>query len=103
MTATSIRSLIADFQKDILSDEDLNNVLSWKYSVEDKSVTTQYLTPYWQAVLNCVPKSVAPNVLTLMGFFCVLEAVRSVSLHWDLSPSWTAGYAVVLLFAYQTL
>ena len=37
----------------------------WRYAVEDRSISTKMLTPYWNMCASMVPDFITPNVLTL--------------------------------------
>lgn len=58
---------------DTLSDEALVHLKSYKYSSVDKSFLSHYvLSHYWNAFVQLLPLWLAPNMVTLLGFFCVL-------------------------------
>lgn len=50
------------------------NLGDWKYAVEDRSISTKIFTPLWNQLVKLVPNTVAPNVLTLVGFIFTLYA-----------------------------
>ena len=56
----------------ILSEKQLENLSHWKYNVMDLSITCQILSPLWDFLLNQLPTTVAPNLLTLCGLFLSL-------------------------------
>ncbi|CAG8552475.1 2232_t:CDS:2 [Paraglomus brasilianum] len=69
------------------------NLDLYKYSGVDKSLLSRYvLTPYWNGLVQLFPLWIAPNVITLLGLFCI--AVNLATLLYftpDLSepcPSW---------------
>jgi hypothetical protein len=106
-----------------LTRSDLENVSKWKYKVRlrrahftlslssfslkvnDGSVTTRLLSPFWTWLASFIPASIAPNVITLAGFICQLLAF------WVSDPSivpWIGGKtsaisAAVFTYAYMTL
>jgi ethanolaminephosphotransferase len=58
---------------DALSDEALLHLKAYKYSSVDKSLLSNYvLRHYWNAFVQLLPLWLAPNMVTLLGFFCVL-------------------------------
>ncbi|KAI9337514.1 CDP-alcohol phosphatidyltransferase-domain-containing protein [Obelidium mucronatum] len=71
-------------------------------------IATKILNPYWWSVIvEYVPRSIAPNLITLTGFLCVIANVLLL-LHYSpdlLSPlpSWTYISFAVGLFTYQSL
>ena len=58
---------------DPLSDEALVHLKSYKYSSVDKSLLSFYvLKHYWNGFVQLLPLWLAPNMVTLLGFFCIL-------------------------------
>lgn len=53
-----------------LNNHNLQNLAKWKYSVEDKSITTQYFTPLWKYLTDLVPYYIAPNLISFIGLLC---------------------------------
>lgn len=44
------------------------NLAKYKYSGADHSIVSKYLlSPYWNNLVKLFPKSVAPNMITLMA------------------------------------
>merc|ERR1740117_1740595 len=86
-----------------LSDGDLENVARWKYKVDDKSMFTMLLTPIWNFLARMIPVNVAPNVLTLAAFGCVLQAFWLVHEHGEEFPRVSAIGAGILTYLYFTL
>lgn len=90
-----------------LADEDLRALDEYKYSGSDLSLCSKYfMQRYWSAVVELVPKTVAPNMLTLLGFACS-TSTSFLLLFFALTsgefPNWIWAYAAIALFAYQTL
>lgn len=86
-----------------LSNQELENFSEWKYKVQDYSVSTKFLNPVWSWIAAKIPRSIAPNVLTLAGLFCVLQAYWLVLTQGDNFPVWTAVAATLLTYADYTL
>ncbi|KNC84455.1 hypothetical protein SARC_03319 [Sphaeroforma arctica JP610] len=86
-----------------LREHEKRNVSEWTYHVEDKSVSSKMLYPFWKKVASIVPKTVAPNVLSLAGFICILHAYYVVTVLNSSYPAVASLLAAVLVFAYQTL
>mmetsp|Transcript_16470 Transcript_16470/g.19480 ORF Transcript_16470/g.19480 Transcript_16470/m.19480 type:complete len:531 (+) Transcript_16470:34-1626(+) len=57
-----------------LSEADLDGFRRWRYAVVDNSFTTIYMASFWNWIVQYIPKECAPNVLTLAGFICAIEA-----------------------------
>lgn len=66
----------------------INNIKEWKYSVIDNTFTLKYLDPYWDYCLGLIPKTVAPNLITLINLFLVIMTWMIVELaySWKLIP-----------------
>jgi len=74
----------------------------YAYHVQDHSISTWLLTPFWNACLGRIPTYVAPNVLTLSGSLCLLTSTY-LTFCSTLSIETLALINAALLFAYQTL
>ena len=57
-----------------LTSTGMENVRRWRYQVEDNSISTWLLTPFWNWMLTWIPHTVAPNVLTFAGFLCLVQS-----------------------------
>ncbi|KAL2755809.1 hypothetical protein ACRALDRAFT_1082094 [Sodiomyces alcalophilus JCM 7366] len=91
-----------------VSDDALIHLKSYKYSSIDKSPVSRYiLGPYWNAAVNLLPLWLAPNMVTLIGFFFILaNIVLLVIVMPDLvgpGPSWIYYSFAFGLFMYQTM
>lgn len=74
---------------------------SYRYHGVDNCLTTKLLNGFWERTVALVPRSVAPNVLTLAGGLCTFAALALVA---ACTPSRAALLAAAaLLFAYETL
>ena len=88
--------------------DQLPNLRNYKYSSVDHSLTSKYvLKPFYNnVVIKCFPLSMAPNLITLTGFFFVV--VNFLTLLWynpsldQDCPSWVYYSWAVGLFLYQT-
>ena len=70
---------------------------------EDHSLSTILLSPFWNQISRLVPASVAPNVLSLAGLLCTIQAFYLCYRYMDASPTLVTVVAALLVFAYQTL
>ncbi|KAK0734960.1 CDP-alcohol phosphatidyltransferase-domain-containing protein [Lasiosphaeria miniovina] len=91
-----------------ISDDALIHLKSYQYSAVDKSPVSHYiLRPYWNAVVELLPLWLAPNMVTLLGFFCILANVGLLAIFMpDLigpGPSWLYFSFALGLFMYQTM
>jgi len=88
---------------ELLTDKEKDNLSRWSYSVDDPSITTKYLTPYWNKVVEFVPDYVAPNVLSLAGLLLTVYSFYITYLYSRFYPRIVALISAILLFSYQTL
>lgn len=56
-----------------LRESEKRNVAEWASSIEDKSISTRLMDPFWERLVTLVPKTVAPNVLSLASLMFVLH------------------------------
>ncbi|KAH8899336.1 Choline/ethanolaminephosphotransferase [Thozetella sp. PMI_491] len=91
-----------------ISEDALIHLKSYKYSSVDKSPVSKYiLKPYWDTFVTFLPLWLAPNMVTLLGFFFILGNVGLLVLFMpDLvgpGPSWLYYSFAFGLFMYQTM
>lgn len=61
------------FSYKYLSQDQLRRLDTYKYAAIDTSPVSKYIMhPFWNFVVEFVPKNIAPNILTLSGFACTL-------------------------------
>lgn len=87
----------------LLTEKQKRNLSKWSYSVDDPSITTKLLTPYWNKVAGYVPEYVSPNVLSLAGLLLTVYAYYITYLYSSFYPRCVALVCAILLFGYQTL
>ncbi|KAI9105429.1 CDP-alcohol phosphatidyltransferase-domain-containing protein [Phlyctochytrium arcticum] len=90
-----------------VSDEALRNLRLYKYSSIDKSPISNYiLKPYWEFCTTLFPMWIAPNLITLLGFFFVLANVAIALIYTpDLQtagPSWIYFSFAAGMWLYST-
>lgn len=87
--------------------ETLQNLKLYKYSSEDHSLISKLiLKQWWNTFVLIFPRSMAPNVITLLGFMFVIINIFTV-MYYDpylnqTVPSWCYFTYAIGLFAYQT-
>ncbi|KAF2459823.1 hypothetical protein BDY21DRAFT_336582 [Lineolata rhizophorae] len=91
-----------------VSDEALSHLKEYKYSSVDKSLLSRYvLKHYWNAFVELLPMWLAPNMVTLIGFFFILGNVALLELAIpDLvgpGPSWVYYSFGLGLWMYSTM
>lgn len=93
--------------QDSLSDEALLPLKSYKYSSVDKSYISRFiLKHYWNASVELLPLWMAPNMVTLLGFFFIIGNVAIVTIFVpDLvgpGPSWIYYSFALGVWMYST-
>jgi ethanolaminephosphotransferase len=91
-----------------LSEDALIHLKSYKYSSVDKSLLSNYvLKHYWNAVVKLLPLWLAPNMVTLLGFFCILLNIGVLYIFIpDLvgpGPAWVYYSFAIGVWAYSTM
>lgn len=91
-----------------ISDKGLNNLQFYKYHGVDHSIIANHIMqPFWRWAVNFLPITMAPNLVTLVGFFAIvasylLFAFFSPSIS-ESAPSWVYLFAAFCMFFYQTM
>ncbi|EYE96009.1 sn-1,2-diacylglycerol cholinephosphotransferase [Aspergillus ruber CBS 135680] len=98
----------AQAAQDSLSDDALMPLKSYKYSSVDKSFISRYvLKHYWNAFVEVLPLWLAPNMVTLLGFFFIIGNVLLIEIYMpDLvgpGPSWVYYSFALGMWMYSTL
>ncbi|KAJ9609463.1 hypothetical protein H2200_005790 [Cladophialophora chaetospira] len=93
---------------DPLSDEAMAHLKTYKYQSIDKSwISNHILRHYWNAAVELLPMWLAPNMVTLLGFFCILFNILLVRVYVpDLvgpAPSWVYYSFAAGLWLYSTM
>merc|ERR1712100_836913 len=86
----------------------LKALSNYKYHGVDNSLLANYvMQPFWRQAVNLLPIWIAPNLVTLLGFFAI---VASYLVMWFYSPQiqgeapgWAYLFAGVSIFWYQTM
>jgi ethanolaminephosphotransferase len=86
-----------------LTREEKDKLAKWKYSVEDKSITTQIFNPWWNWVVKFIPNTVPPNIISLAGLLCILYYFHLAFNYASTHSRLISLLGVILVFAYQTL
>lgn len=91
-----------------VSEEALVHLKSYKYSSVDKSLISRYiLKHYWTAFVELLPLWLAPNMVTLLGFFFIVGNVICLEIFMpDLvgpGPSWLYYSFAFGLWMYSTM
>ncbi|KAF2013449.1 ethanolaminephosphotransferase 1 [Aaosphaeria arxii CBS 175.79] len=91
-----------------VSEDALQHLRTYKYSSVDKSFISRYiLKHYWNAFVELLPLWLAPNLVTLLGFFFILGNVVLLEVYVpDLvgpAPSWVYFSFAFGLWMYSTM
>eukprot|EP01112_Ceratiomyxa_fruticulosa_P016529 TRINITY_DN5007_c0_g3_i1.p1 TRINITY_DN5007_c0_g3~~TRINITY_DN5007_c0_g3_i1.p1 ORF type:complete len:421 (+),score=75.52 TRINITY_DN5007_c0_g3_i1:695-1957(+) len=86
----------------------LKKILNHKYQSRDDSILYKYvLGPFWNYILQFVPMSIAPNLITLTGTITLLINFLAVALYAptfsEPLPTWAYVSSALTLLFYQTL
>eukprot|EP00667_Euglena_gracilis_P008792 EG_transcript_8907 len=88
--------------------EGFENLHSYQYHGQDKSLIYQHvLTPMNKVLIEFFPRWMAPNVITVLGLFCVMVS-HVLMLYYapgleGQGPAWVYVFNGLMLLAYQTL
>jgi ethanolaminephosphotransferase len=90
-----------------IQEKRLVGLRSYKYKAMDKSIMSRYvLRHFWDLMLPLLPKWMAPNLITLVGFIISFSGFAAVLFSSDCMqtpcPAWTYYYIAFVLFAYMT-
>lgn len=90
-----------------VTEKGLENIKNHKYKAGGYSVLDNILNVYWEFVVNKIPKTVAPNTLTLIGllvnlFFYFVMFFFDSSMTKPLPAFAYVGFSIGI-FVYQTL
>jgi len=91
-----------------ISSSGLKALSNYKYHGVDNSLLANYvMQPFWRKAVNLLPIWIAPNLVTLLGFFAI---VASYLVMWfycpqiqGAAPGWAYLFAGVSIFWYQTM
>lgn len=92
---------------DLLSDTQLKRLEEHKYSAAGKSITEPYLQIYWTWLVEQVPKSIAPNLITIVGlgfnFLGMVILMCYCPTATEEAPRWAYVFGAFTLLIYQSL
>eukprot|EP01059_Diplonema_ambulator_P033012 TRINITY_DN6734_c0_g1_i1.p1 TRINITY_DN6734_c0_g1~~TRINITY_DN6734_c0_g1_i1.p1 ORF type:complete len:410 (+),score=99.19 TRINITY_DN6734_c0_g1_i1:64-1293(+) len=96
------------FSKLHVGDDGIEGLKKYKYSGQDLSFVSYYiLQPYWRWAVNLLPRTVAPNLVTLYGLGMIMASYYLVEYFSPDCrtevPRWVWVIVGLCLFGYQTL
>ncbi len=87
----------------LLTFSELERVSRYGTVVMDKSVTRRVFEPFWDYVVKWVPEEVAPNMVSLAGLLCLVQAWYLSYTQGSEYPYETTTIAIILIFLFWTL
>mmetsp|Transcript_145 Transcript_145/g.249 ORF Transcript_145/g.249 Transcript_145/m.249 type:complete len:387 (+) Transcript_145:70-1230(+) len=97
-------------EQNIIPFKNLKHLKTYEYTSSDLSITRTYiLNPYiYENIIKWIPKTIAPNVITLSGFLFIIIQVIICAIYAPTMterdvPSWVFATSAICLFCYQTL
>lgn len=92
----------------VFSPHHIEGLLKYKYKGTDYSLISKYLLGPWAEFwVSLTPVWIAPNLITIAGwFFCVSSFLLVLLLNPNLDssgPAWINLYTAICMFIYQTL
>ncbi|OHT01342.1 CDP-alcohol phosphatidyltransferase family protein [Tritrichomonas foetus] len=94
--------------RNIFSPEEIENAKNYKYNGQDDSIFAKlFLRKYWDFLITFFPMTMAPNLITLIGFLFevvsfLLSFIFSAGLQKPI-PGWLCIFNGISLHVYQTL
>ncbi|XP_033646223.1 cholinephosphotransferase 1-like [Asterias rubens] len=92
---------------DLLSQSQLKRLKEHKYSAEGSSVCDPLMQVFWRWLIEQVPKTIAPNTITIVGLTANVIGALILMLFCptgkEQAPSWAYIVAALTLFIYQSL
>ncbi|KAL6073945.1 Cholinephosphotransferase 1 [Balamuthia mandrillaris] len=90
-----------------IKQEGLEALRDYRYSGTDRSLIANYvMQPFWRRVVEYLPLSLAPNLVTLIGFAFIIAAYLLTAFfatQIKSFPAWLLLFNAVCLFVYQTM
>eukprot|EP01103_Thecamoeba_quadrilineata_P008965 TRINITY_DN18675_c0_g1_i1.p1 TRINITY_DN18675_c0_g1~~TRINITY_DN18675_c0_g1_i1.p1 ORF type:complete len:380 (+),score=45.93 TRINITY_DN18675_c0_g1_i1:34-1173(+) len=88
--------------------EGLKALDDYKYCGIDYSLIANYIMqPFWRKAVNILPETIAPNLVTLIGFGAIILGYLVMTFYCPLfvavSPLWVHILCAINLFFYQTM
>ncbi|MCQ2821130.1 MAG: CDP-alcohol phosphatidyltransferase family protein [archaeon] len=90
-----------------LSEQDLLNLKNHEYHSAGSTKLDKLMNPYWEFCAKLLPYWITPNMVTLIGFFCMASSLIVIGVN-DLTyskdlPYWIYFYNAIMMFVNQTL
>src|SRR5690349_18375329 len=85
-----------------LNEREKQNVQDYAVPIQDNSISTKLLSLFWIIVAKLFPSNVAPNVISLSGLLCLMQAWYLCINYIDDYPRTVTVISFLLVFAWQT-
>lgn len=90
--------------KKYITPEGLKQLDNYKYVGGEYSWLDNKINPLWYKLANFLPKSMAPNLVTMIGFVCIISSYVAI-LFYDMTlsaevPKWLFIKAAFEILAY---
>lgn len=79
----------------------LKKVSNWEYTVQDASITSQLFDPFYEKLAEKIPKSIAPNILTMVGFFSTMLSYLIVENLYEPFPKLSSLFFFICIVCYM--
>lgn len=66
------------FRKEFITKQGLVNLKNYKYKPGQYTPLDNILNPYWEAVVQLVPLTIAPNIITFTGWIFIIASVLNI-------------------------
>ena len=80
-----------------LTPSEKDAIRKWEYKVEDRSIISKLMNPFWNRLVTLMPTTVAPNIISFVGLLCVVYAYYLTSKYTEHS-FWIALASSLLIF-----
>lgn len=87
----------------ILTRNEKEAIKRFKYHVNDQSVVTEYMSPFWNWLVTLVPNTVAPNILSVAGMLCLIYTFHLCYHYINSHPVLVPLASALLIFTYMNL
>lgn len=87
----------------MLSEIHIKNIENHKYNVDDKSLSTSLLKPFWLRMQSYIPFCIAPNIITLLGLLSTVISTYICNAYYDKFPYITTLCAIFFTIMYINL
>ena len=94
--------------EEIVSDAALAHLKDYRYACIDHSVCSRlFLQSYWRYAASWAPRWMAPNMITLLGFLCILANVPLLVYYsghlTEHAPGWVYASFALGVWVYSTM